>query len=75
MARSGHEIWIDGADVDTIGAQPPLEPGSLIDAIVAAGQDLLPGCSIARGAPPNIDLAVTIGTVATSIGSHRHRCG
>lgn len=71
MARSGHEVWIDGADVDTIGAQPPLEPGSLIDAIVAVGQDLLPGCSIARGAPPNTDLAVTIGTVATSIGSTR----
>jgi len=37
MARSGQEVWIDGADVDTIGAQPPLEPGSLIDAIGGPG--------------------------------------
>lgn len=71
MARSGHEVWIDGEDVDTIGPQPPLEPGNLITSTVAAGNDLLPGRSIRRGTPPTADLAVTIGAAGTSGGATR----
>lgn len=61
MARSGHEIWVDGEDCAMIGAQPPLGEGSLLDALAELGDDLLPGRSIRRGAPPAADLAIIVG--------------
>ena len=66
MARSGHEVWVGGADAAMIGPQPPLGGGSLIDALVATGGDLLPGRSIRRGAPPHADLAVVFGKAAAT---------
>lgn len=66
MARSGHDVWVDGADVAIIGPQPPLGGGSLIDALVATGDDLLPGRLINRGAPPHADLAVVVGDAAAT---------
>lgn len=67
MARSGHEVWIDAPDVDTVGAQSPLARGALIDQIVATGDDLLPGRAIRRGSPMRADLVVTIGVPVAEI--------
>lgn len=71
MSRSGHEVWIDAEDVETIGPQPPLEPGMLIASIIAVGDDLLPGRSICRGIPTAADLAVTFGTATASAKATR----
>lgn len=63
MARSGHEVWIDGPDVPMIGAQPPLAFGKLVGALVRAGDDLLPGRSIRAGLPNAPDLEICFGSV------------
>lgn len=71
MARSGHSVWVDGADVAMIGHQPPLAGGNLIEALVATGDDLLPGRSIGRGTPPQADLAVMVGRAVPAAGAAR----
>lgn len=62
MARSGHEIWLEGEETALLDAQPPLAEGLLFQQLLNVGQDLLPGRAFRRGIPNGaIDLAVVIG--------------
>lgn len=61
LARSGHEVWVDGEEVDAIGPQPPLARGPLLAALRAVGDDLLPDRPIQLGVPSAPDVSVVFG--------------
>ena len=67
VARSGHEVWLDCPDVPLVGHQPPLRGTNLREAILEAGDDLLPGRRISSGRPDNCDLAVVLGRVLVPV--------
>ena len=61
-ARSGAQVFLDVPDVPIKGAQPPLASGQLLRAMLAIGDDLVPGFEWVEGLPTDPpDLTILIG--------------
>lgn len=72
MARSGHQVFLMAPDVTMVAPQPPLQPGMMIDQLVTAGKDMLPGVEFATGEPKGeVDLAITFGDTPSKICARR----
>lgn len=71
LARSGHEVVLTAPNVEMVGKQPPLAAGGLIDQLVIAAPNLLPGMYFARGNVPECDLAIFFGDTELSECSGR----
>ena len=72
MARSGHQVSIAAPNVELVGPQPPLQPGRLVDSLLAVGRDLLPGVELRMAeANQQVDLAITLGDAAMSVMASR----
>jgi len=73
MARSGHRVFLCAPDVALVGAQPPLRAGGMIERLLEAGTNLVPGveifCGLSRG---KADLAIALGDTPF-LGSARRR--
>jgi hypothetical protein len=63
MLRTGHEVFLDFADVPLLGPQPPLRAGTgLFQALIDCGDDLLPGRAFQHGQPAGVaDLSIAFG--------------
>lgn len=62
LARSGHQVYLLGADLMLLGHQPPIEAGPIITSLMKVGADLLPGISFSTELPDGeIDFAITLG--------------
>jgi hypothetical protein len=67
MLRTGHEVFLDFADVPLLGPQPPLRgDAGLLEALIECGNDLLPARAFQRGQPGKAaDLSITFGDAAS----------
>jgi hypothetical protein len=72
MARSGHQVFLMAPDVAMVAPQPPLQPGMMIDQLVTAGKDMLPGVELLTGEPKDeVDLAIALGDAPSSVCARR----
>ena len=63
MARTGHQVFVDGPDAVLVGHQPPLRPGSFHAALAEMGGKLIDGVPITIGAPVGAsDIVFCLGT-------------
>jgi ThiF family len=73
MARSGHRVHLISPPVALAGPQAPLDRGDLVEELVRAGADLLPGYAFAPEAPTGeVDIAIALGDSAISVRAARH---
>jgi len=71
MARSGHEVWVWCPDAVLAEPQPPMTGGTLHEAIIQVGNDLVPGRTIQVGMPKTpIHLNVVFGDGPEAIADH-----
>lgn len=72
LARSGHSVVLCAPDTAQIGAQPPLNPGELLEQMQISGADLLPGIGFTRGPRKRrADLTVLFGDTPSAGNSDR----
>jgi hypothetical protein len=72
MARSGHQVHLVAPDVTMVGPQAPLQPGAMIDELVAVGTDILPGVELTVGdLDGEVDLAVALGDTPFTTSARR----
>lgn len=63
MARTGHQIFLAMPDAVVVGHQPPLQPGSFLEAMDVLGRKLIDGVPITIGAPVGAsDIVFCLGT-------------
>jgi hypothetical protein len=73
MARSGHRVHLMCPPAALAGPQPPLGRGELVEELVRAGADLLPGYAFTAGAPAGkFDIAIALGDSPISVRAARH---
>ena len=61
IARAGGRVYLDLAEEQLVGPQPPLRGSSLTEALLSVLGDLIPGSSGSTDPPQMVDLAVVIG--------------
>jgi hypothetical protein len=72
MARSGHQVFLVAPNVRIIGPQPPLLPGRLIEQLLTAGRDLLPGIEFTAEEPDaEVDLLIGLGSTPLKLPAAR----
>lgn len=71
-ARSGHNVTLIAPNVEMVGPQPPLKSGRLVDRLMEAGNDLLPGITFSTELPRTmLDLALMIGSSPNPVTAFR----
>ncbi len=64
LARSGHRVTLAAPNVELLRSQPPLEPGRLVDQLVAIAPNILPGMSFTSQYAERYDVALLFGDAA-----------
>ena len=67
MARSAHSVWLQADDVPLLGDQPPLQGGTMLEALRETGRDLLPDWSFKEGEPEGVDIAILFGAPQVTV--------
>jgi hypothetical protein len=61
LARMGVQVDLDVPDVELVGQQQPLNPGSLLGSLLDLGQDLIPGSLVTAGSELPSDATAVFG--------------
>lgn len=64
LARSGHRVTLAAPNIELLRSQPPLDPGGLVDQLIACAPNILPGMSFATDHARRYDLALLFGDSA-----------